>query len=75
METTAVGQVAGGCRVTLGEFELVAGEGALDTSGKARVTIRPERVDLSATGSETGPNRVPAWWSEPSTSDRSSTCS
>jgi spermidine/putrescine transport system ATP-binding protein len=58
METTAAGQVAGGCKVTLGEFELVAGEGALDTSGKARVTIRPERVDLSA-GSETGPNRVP----------------
>ena len=58
MEGTAEGQGAGGCRVTLGEFALIAGEGESDTRGASKITIRPERVDLEATGS-TGENRVP----------------
>ena len=58
METTVVGTTTDGCRVKLGDFELVAGQGALDTQGTAKVTIRPERVDLSASEG-TGPNRLP----------------
>jgi len=58
MEGSATGQGAGGCRVTLGEFELIAGEGESDTRGASKITIRPERVDLQATGT-TGENRVP----------------
>ncbi len=58
METTAVGPSDGGCRVMLGDFELLAGEGVLDTKGPAKVTIRPERVDLLPAG-ETGANRIP----------------
>jgi spermidine/putrescine transport system ATP-binding protein len=58
MEGTAGGTTAGGCRVRVGEFELVAGQGESDTQGPAKVTIRPERVDLEATGT-TGENRIP----------------
>jgi spermidine/putrescine transport system ATP-binding protein len=58
MEGTAGGTTAGGCRVRVGEFELVAGQGESDTQGPAKVTIRPERVDLEATGA-TGENRIP----------------
>ena len=58
MDGTAGGQGAGGCRVTLGSFELIAGEGESDTRGASKVTIRPERVDLQATGT-TGENRIP----------------
>ena len=58
MEGTAEGQGTGGCRVTLGEFALIAGEGEADTRGASKITIRPERVDLEATGT-TGENRVP----------------
>src|SRR4029450_11290231 len=36
----------GGCRVRLGEFDLVAGQGEEDTRGPSKITIRPERVDL-----------------------------
>ena len=58
MEGTAKGQASGGCAVTLGDFALVAGKGDMSTSGPAKITIRPERVDLEAHGT-TGPNRVP----------------
>ena len=37
---------------------MIAGEGESDTRGASKITIRPERVDLEATGS-TGENRVP----------------
>ncbi len=47
----------GGCRVRLGEFELVAGQGEEDTRGPARITIRPERVDLEPRGT-IGVNRI-----------------
>jgi spermidine/putrescine transport system ATP-binding protein len=58
MEATAQGQGPDGCRVRLGEFDLVAGQGEEDTQGPARITIRPERVDLEAQGT-TGENRIP----------------
>src|SRR2546425_8363601 len=58
MDTDAEGPTDGGCRVKLGDFALVAGVGLTDTRGRAKVTIRPERVDLGA-GGETGENRIP----------------
>ena len=58
MEAEAKGQVAGGCSVRIGEFELVAGEGEADTLGASKITVRPERVNLEAAGT-TGENRVP----------------
>jgi spermidine/putrescine transport system ATP-binding protein len=58
MEASAAGRAEGGCRVRLGEFELVAGKGEEDTVGEAKMTIRPERVVLEEHGSA-GPNRVP----------------
>jgi len=58
MEAEAKGQAAGGCRVRIGEFELVAGEGESDTLGASKITVRPERVNLEAAGA-TGENRVP----------------
>jgi len=59
MEATAAGVTQGGCRVHLGEFELVAGQGEADTAGDAKVTIRPERVDIQPQGA-TGENRIPS---------------
>ncbi len=46
MDSQADGAVDGGCRVKLGDFVLIAGEGHLGTRGPAKVTIRPERVIL-----------------------------
>ncbi len=59
MEATAAGQTAGGCSVSIGEFRFTAGRGDEDTRGQAKVTIRPERVNLEAQGTS-GENRVPA---------------
>jgi len=58
MEGTASGPGDGGCKVALGEFNLMAGQGDAGTSGPTKITIRPERVVLEAQGT-TGPNRVP----------------
>ncbi len=58
MEARAGGRTTGGCRVTLGEFELLAGVGDMDTVGEAKITIRPERVGLQPQGSS-GDNRIP----------------
>ena len=58
MEATAGGSTTGGCKVALGEFALVAGQGDLSTSGPAKITIRPERVNLEAQGTA-GENRIP----------------
>jgi len=58
MDATASGRTEGGCRVRLGEFDLVAGEGVPDTAGAAKVTIRPERVGL-ADLEAAGENRIP----------------
>jgi spermidine/putrescine transport system ATP-binding protein len=59
MEAKAAGVSDGGCKVTLGDFQLVAGQGDADTTGDAKITIRPERVGIEQQGS-TGENRVPA---------------
>jgi len=58
MDATAAGQVAEGCAVSIGEFSFTAGQGDEDIRGQAKVTIRPERVNLEAQGT-TGQNRVP----------------
>jgi ABC-type Fe3+/spermidine/putrescine transport system ATPase subunit len=59
MDAAAGGVGDGGCKVTLGDFELVAGQGDADTTGAAKITIRPERVGIESQGS-TGQNRIPA---------------
>jgi spermidine/putrescine transport system ATP-binding protein len=59
MDGAASGATEGGCKVRLGEFDLVAGQGEASTVGECKITIRPERVDLLE-GSVTGENRVPA---------------
>jgi spermidine/putrescine transport system ATP-binding protein len=58
MDAVAYGHVDGGCRVKLGEFELVAGEGEPDAQGEVKVSIRPERIDLEEGGAG-GQNRIP----------------
>ncbi len=58
MDATARGAGPDGCQVSLGEFSLVAGQGDPTTEGSAKITIRPERVDLEAQGIA-GENRVP----------------
>ena len=58
MDTEVSGGSAAGANVKLGEFALVAGEGDTDTRGKAKITIRPERIVLE-TGAAAGANRVP----------------
>jgi spermidine/putrescine transport system ATP-binding protein len=58
MGASAHGLGDGGCRVRLGEFDLVAGQGEADTRGPSKITIRPERVDLEPQGT-TGLNRIP----------------
>jgi spermidine/putrescine transport system ATP-binding protein len=47
-----------GCRVRIGDFELLAERGEVGAAGDVRVTIRPERVRLEPHGS-TGENRLP----------------
>ena len=59
MEATAEGPAADGCRVKLGDFELLAGQGEVDSRGPCKVTIRPERVQLLDQGT-TGENTLPA---------------
>ncbi len=59
MDATALGQTAGGCSVSIGDFTMTAGQGDEDTRGSAKVTIRPERVNLEPQGT-TGANRIPA---------------
>ncbi len=49
---------SGRCKVRLGDFPLLAGQGEGDARGDARIVIRPERVNLEAQG-VTGENRVP----------------
>ncbi|MGZ4148901.1 MAG: ABC transporter ATP-binding protein [Actinomycetota bacterium] len=59
MDADAQGATSGGCRVRLGEFDVVAGQGDPATAGPCKVTIRPERVDLGEQG-VSGENVVPA---------------
>jgi spermidine/putrescine transport system ATP-binding protein len=46
MDAVANGAGDGGCKVRLGDFDLIAGQGDPSTVGPAKVTIRPERVDI-----------------------------
>jgi spermidine/putrescine transport system ATP-binding protein len=48
----------GGCRVSAGDHELLAGTGAVELTGPARICIRPERVVLDGTGPNSMPARV-----------------
>ena len=59
MDGRARGSAGGGrCRVALGDFELLAGQGEEDAQGDVRLVIRPERVELQPQGT-TGENRIP----------------
>ncbi len=59
MDAEAAGVGDGGCKIALGEFSLIAGEGDADTTGDCKITIRPERVEIEPQGT-TGENRMPA---------------
>ena len=48
----------GRCKVRLGDFQLMAGQGESDARGEVRIVIRPERVGLEGQGAA-GENRVP----------------
>ena len=59
MDATADGPDGqGGCKVKLGEFDLVAKQGRLDSTGGVKIVARPERVRLIAR-EETAINAVP----------------
>jgi len=58
MAATAAGSAGGKCKVRLGDFELLAGQGEEDALGEVKLVIRPERVELETQGT-TGENRVP----------------
>src|SRR5437588_9021876 len=58
MDAEAAGPAPEGCKVKLGKFELVAGQGESDALGPCKVTIRPERIDIEPQGTS-GENRIP----------------
>jgi spermidine/putrescine transport system ATP-binding protein len=58
MSAVARGREGDGCGVVLGDFELIARCGDLETTGETKLVIRPERVRLEARRSEME-NRVP----------------
>src|SRR5579864_9559271 len=58
LSATASGSEGGGCRVRVGEFELLASRGDLNARGATRLVIRPERVRLGPHES-VGENRLP----------------
>ncbi len=58
VDAVAYGSGEGGCKVRFGDFELIASQGEPDAHGEVKLSIRPERVDLEASGT-TGPNRIP----------------
>jgi spermidine/putrescine transport system ATP-binding protein len=59
MDAQAKGREGAGCRVALGDLEVVAGRGDTGASGPAKLVIRPERVRVEEQGAS-GPNRIPA---------------
>ncbi|HEY2480380.1 MAG TPA: ABC transporter ATP-binding protein [Solirubrobacterales bacterium] len=48
MEVEVVGSGAAGCRVRVGDYELLAGCGDLGLTGSASVVVRPERLHVMA---------------------------
>jgi spermidine/putrescine transport system ATP-binding protein len=58
MAAQAEGAADRSCRVRLGDFPLLASKGNLGATGRVRLVIRPERIELEPHGT-TGQNRVP----------------
>ena len=58
MDAVAEGRDGSVCRLRLGDFVLEATKGNLDSTGDARVVIRPERVEIEDRDAK-GPNRIP----------------
>jgi spermidine/putrescine transport system ATP-binding protein len=61
MDASALGSAPDGCRIKLGDFELVAEQGEQGDAvvlGDCKITIRPERIDIEPQGT-TGENRIP----------------
>jgi spermidine/putrescine transport system ATP-binding protein len=58
MAAQAEGRADTSCRVRLGDFLLLAAKGDLGATGRVRLVIRPERIELEPHGT-TGENRVP----------------
>jgi spermidine/putrescine transport system ATP-binding protein len=58
MNAHAEGASDGMCRVRLGDFSLAAGQGDTAASGRIKLVIRPERIELEPHGTA-GENRVP----------------
>jgi spermidine/putrescine transport system ATP-binding protein len=59
MDAKAEGPAGQGrCRIRLGDFELLAGQGEEDARGDVKIVIRPERVVLEPRA-DGGENRVP----------------
>lgn len=59
MDAEARGHADVGCRILIGDVEVVAKQGDTDATGPVKVVIRPERVRVEDRG-ERGTNRVPA---------------
>jgi spermidine/putrescine transport system ATP-binding protein len=59
MDGEAKGRETDGCRVALGDLEVVAGRGDTRAKGPVKMVIRPERVRVEEQGAS-GPNRLPA---------------
>jgi spermidine/putrescine transport system ATP-binding protein len=47
------------CKVAVDGYELETRGTDLDVTGEAKIVIRPERIELEAHGSQSGPNRIP----------------
>jgi spermidine/putrescine transport system ATP-binding protein len=59
MDATAKGARDGHCRVAVEQYEFEACAGETDTTGPAKIVIRPERIELEPHGSPSGRNRLP----------------
>ena len=60
MEATIVSSGTSACQVALDGYELQTRGTDRDVTGEAKIVIRPERIELEAHGSPSGPNRIPA---------------
>ena len=60
MQATIVSAGTSACRVSLDGYELETRGTDRDVTREAKIVIRPERLELEAHGSPSGPNRIPA---------------
>jgi spermidine/putrescine transport system ATP-binding protein len=60
MQATIVRSATSACHVALDGYELETRGTDRDVTGEAKIVIRPERIELEAHGSPSGPNRIPA---------------